>query len=203
MRTEANLESDAKLVERLRAGEEDAFGWIVAQHHQSLVRVAMLFVSDAGAAEEIAQDTWVAVLKGLPAFEGRSSLKTWIFRILVNRARTRGVRDKRMVPLADDAEGIDIASWFTAAGAWSQPPARWQAQTPEELLLRSETSAVLEAAIETLPDAQRAVITLRDVEGMSGDEVCNVLGLTETNQRVLLHRARTRVRSAVSAHLNS
>lgn len=201
MSTHSDAAAEADLLARLRAGDETAFEAVLDRHHQSLVRLATLFVSDTGAAEEVAQETWVAVLKGLPAFEGRSTFKTWLFRILVNRARTRGVRDKRMVPLPDEGDGGETAGWFTSSGSWAQLPVRWAADTPEDLVLHAETHAALESAIAALPPVQRAVITMRDVEGLPAEDVCNVLELTETNQRVLLHRARTRVRAALSAHV--
>lgn len=197
--------ADGVLVERLLAGDEAAFSELVRTHHASLLRVARTFVSDHGAAEEVVQDTWLGVLKGLPAFEGRSSLKTWIFRILVNRSRTRGARDGRTVVFSalEDPSGDsgDLMDRFSADGRWTHPPALWKEQSPEDLLLRSETVTSIEDAIAALPPSQRAVMTMRDIEGIDARDVCNVLDISETNQRVLLHRARTRVRAVLEARL--
>jgi RNA polymerase sigma-70 factor (ECF subfamily) len=196
---------DAALVQRLLAGDEAAFSDLVALYHGSLQRLALTFVSDYGAAEEVVQDTWLGVLKGLRSFEGRASLKTWIFRILVNRARTRGARDGRTInfsALEDPTdEEVPLADRFSAEGRWVQPPALWQEQDPEDLLLRRETADRLLAAVASLPSNQRAVVTLRDIDGIDAQEVCNILGISETNQRVLLHRARTKVRAALESHL--
>jgi len=169
--------------------------------HGALLRLALTFVADRGAAEEVVQDTWLGVIRGLGSFEGRSSLKTWIFRILVNRARTRGARDGRFVTFSalESSEGGDseLADRFTAQGRWQHAPPAWGARSPEELLLSRETVARLHEAIAALPANQRVVLTLRDVEGAESSEVCNILGLSETNQRVLLHRARVKVRAAL------
>lgn len=170
------------------------------------MRLARSFVSDASAAEEVVQETWVAVITGISAFERRAGLKTWIFRILVNRAKTRALRDARFVPFASlgtstpDAEPSVDGARFGEDGSWLRPAAPWE-DDPETLVARHEvTSAVLEA-IEALPPNQRAVVTLRDIEGLASDEVCNVLGITETNQRVLLHRARARLRQVLEDRL--
>jgi RNA polymerase sigma-70 factor, ECF subfamily len=194
---------EVDLVNRLRAGDEAAFTALVEAHHGALIRLALAFVPERGAAEEVVQDTWIGVLRGLPAFEGRASLKTWIFRILVNRARTRGVRESRFVPLSPAQEdgADDLAGRFDAAGGWAHPPSPWADDSPEGLLLRGEVLDLLQAEIERLPAAQRAVLTLRDIEGIPSGEVCNVLAISETNQRVLLHRARTRVRAALERHV--
>ncbi len=193
------------LLERLLAGDEAAFSELVTSHHGSLLRLALTFVSNHAAAEEVVQDTWLGVIKGLKSFEGHASLKTWIFRILVNRARTRGVRDGRTVNFSalEDADGgaEALTDRFSAEGRWVQPPALWQEQNPEDLLLRGETVNCLQDAIACLPPNQRAVVTLRDVNGIDAQEVCNILGISETNQRVLLHRARTRVRATLENHL--
>jgi RNA polymerase sigma-70 factor, ECF subfamily len=204
--------SDAALVERMRRGDEDAFLFLVTRYHTALVRLARAYVRDEATAEEVAQETWLAVLRGIDRFEGRSSLKTWLFRILVNRAKTRGVRDGRIVPFSSldapeggDSERDDDARFFppddpTLAGHWMYPPERWDT-TPEELALSAETRQVIQEAINALPPTQRQVITLRDIEGWSAEEVCNALGLSETNGRVLLHRARSKVRAAVERYL--
>jgi RNA polymerase sigma-70 factor (ECF subfamily) len=199
---------DVAVVRRMLAGDEAAFSKIVQQHHASMIRVAMAFVATRDAAEEVVQETWLAVLTGLSAFEGRSSLKSWIFTILTNRAKTRGVRDKRTVPFSqlpqeeDDGEPAVDPARFTSSGSWSIPPARWDRDTPEQIALRKETRAVVDQAIATLPASQRAVVTLRDVEGLDAAEVCNILAVSETNQRVLLHRARSKVRAVMERHLS-
>ncbi len=205
-------EEDARLVAALRAGDEVAFMALVEQYQGQLTRVALMYVSSREVAEEVVQETWLGVLKGLDRFEGRSSLKTWMFRILTNIAKTRGVRESRTVPfsslVAGEAEGEETAvdpSRFHAPGenegAWLLPPSRWD-ELPDAALSSSETIAAVQAAIEQLPPAQRQVIQLRDIDGWTGEEVCNVLELTETNQRVLLHRARSKVRRAIERYLD-
>jgi RNA polymerase sigma-70 factor (ECF subfamily) len=202
----ADRNDDWETVERLRAGDEYAFAELVRRHHGALVRLAQAYVSDRDTAEGVVQDAWLGVLNGLSQFEGRSSLKTWIFRIVVNRAKTRGTRDKRrrvlLRTVAEDvAEPAVAPTRFDSQGRWSDPPVRWSSDTPEELLLREETQAVLERAIAALPHNQRAVITLRDIHGLDSDEICNILEVSQTNQRVLLHRARGRVRAELERHL--
>jgi len=198
---------DAALVKRLLAGDEAAFNGLVEQYHGRLIRLALLFVSDRASAEEVVQDTWLAVLTGLRSFEGRSGLKTWIFSILTNRAKTRGQRDKRSVPfsaLSNEHAQDDHAvspSRFTPTGNWSAPPEQWDEDTPERLLLRHETRALIDHTIAGLPPGQRAVVTLRDVEGLDSTEACNILEISETNQRVLLHRARAKIRTALEQHV--
>jgi RNA polymerase sigma-70 factor (ECF subfamily) len=161
-------------------------------------------------AEEVVQETWLAVLQGLGAFEGRSSLKTWIFRILSNRAKTRGKREGRMVPFPTlggpsgeegDEPAVDPAR-FSPDGHWRDPPRTWGSESPEDLLLRAEIRASVERALADLPPAQRAVVTLRDVEGFESDETCAALDISEANQRVLLHRGRARVRRALEGVLD-
>ena len=194
---------DAQLVEALRAGDEDAFAQLVREYQPSLVRVARIYVSTQAAAEEVAAETWLAVLKGLDRFEGRSSLRTWIFRIVTNIAKTRGQRDGRTLPfsaLEDPGLGADRfldpehPRW---PGHWAVRPEPW----PEDAVIAAETQARLAEAIEALPPTQRAVISLRDIEGWSSEEVRNALELSETNQRVLLHRARSKVRRALESYL--
>lgn len=191
---------DRALVRRLLAGDESAFEALVATLHGPMLRFVRVFLKRSDVAEEVVQETWLAVLRGLPAFEGRSSLKTWIFHVLSNRARTRATREGRVIPFAelagrdDDGPDSDLEDRFTSDGRWREPPAPWQADTPEAIALRREAMQQLEAALETLPDAQRTVVTMRDVEGWSAQDVCNTLDISETNQRVLLHRARTRLR---------
>jgi RNA polymerase sigma-70 factor (ECF subfamily) len=204
VRDTGNHQDERLLIQQLLARDEAAFSELVAALHGSLLRLALTFVQDRGAAEEVVQETWLGVIKGLRSFEGRSSLKTWIFRILVNRARTRGARDGRVVTFSalETSDGErDLADRFTQQGRWLHPPARWEEQDPEDLLLRREAVRHLHDAVADLPSGQRAVITLRDIEGVEPPEVCNILGVTETNQRVLLHRARTKVRAALEERL--
>lgn len=206
---------DSDLVAALRQGDESAFQALVEQHHASLVRLASFYTNDRAAAEEVAQETWIGVLRGLDRFEGRSSLKTWIFTILANRAKTRGQRESRSIPfsaLADaEADGDDPAvepgRFLTAGqepvhpGHWTQAPHNWGG-LPEARVLSRETLTQVQAAIDALPPAQGQVITLRDVKGLSAAEVCNILEISETNQRVLLHRARAKVRRALASYLD-
>jgi len=194
---------DALLVEALRAGDERAFATLVDKYGPSLLRLAQLYLPSRAVAEEVVQETWLAVLTGIERFEGRSSLKTWLFRILTNKAKTRGQRESRTLPFSslavdgdEDRTAVPVER-FARGGAWAAPPRG----VPEERLLAGETRAVVEEAIAALPSNQRAVITLRDVEGLSSEEACNVLGLSETNQRVLLHRARAKVRAALERYL--
>ncbi len=196
-------DEDAKLLSSLRTGDEAAFAALIDKYGPSLLRLASLYVPSRSVAEEVVQETWLAVLTGLERFEGRSSLKTWLFRILTNKAKTRGQRESRIRPFssfaADGDEGVTAVDVdrFARDGHWVEPPRG----VPEERLLAGETRRVVEEAIAALPPNQRAVITLRDVEGLSAGEACNVLGLSETNQRVLLHRARAKVRAALERYL--
>jgi RNA polymerase sigma-70 factor, ECF subfamily len=202
-------QTDEQLVAALRRGDEDAFRSVVRDWHASLLRVAQIFVPTRALAEEVVQETWLRVLGALDRFEGRSALRTWVFRILVNTAKTRAQREGRTIPFSalQDAARIPEAAVEPERflpddhprypGHWASPPA----DLPEERVLAAETREVIAAAIESLPASQRAVISLRDVEGWSSDEVCNALDLTEVNQRVLLHRARAKVRGAVEVHL--
>ena len=205
---------DQRLVESLRAGDESAFEMLIDRYHNSLLRLARLYVPNRAAAEDVVQETWLGVLQGLARFEGRSSLKTWIFRILTNRARTRGQREGRSVAFSDlavaeagsgelsvDADQFWPADHPTWANVWVSYPRNWN-ELPEDRLLARETLARVQAAIAALPPSQREVIRLRDVEGWTSEEVCNVLEITETNQRVLLHRARAKVRRDVEQYLN-
>lgn len=195
------------LVARLRRGDRAAFAELVERHGGALLRLALGFVRERATAEEVVQDAWLAALDGLAEFEGRASLRTWLFRIVANKARTRAVREGRSLPFsalgaADDAgEGTLDADRFDAAGGWRDPPGGWSEEDPERLAQRAETRALLEAAIEALPAAQRTVLILRDVEGQEAEEICALLGITLVNQRVLLHRARARVRQALEQHL--
>jgi RNA polymerase sigma-70 factor, ECF subfamily len=203
---------ERELLARLRAGQEQAFGELLERYHHSLVRLAIAYVGSRADVEEVAQETWLAVLRGLDRFEGRASLKTWIFHILINRAKTLAARTRRSVPLSA-LDGLDEPfepavepDRFLAAdhprwpGHWAAPPIGWE-DLPERRVLEQETLRVVQAAIEALPSAQRQVITLRDIEGWTSDEICALLQLSPENQRVLLHRARSRVRRALEAHL--
>jgi RNA polymerase sigma-70 factor (ECF subfamily) len=201
---------DLLLVERLRAGDEDAFMMLVEQHQAMMLRVARMYVSSQAVAEEVVQDAWLGILQGLPGFESRSSLRTWMYRILANIAKTRGQREGRSQPfssLVDPDAGPSVPeSWFhgpghEGAGGWSTLPNDWR-NVPEDRLLAGETIRVVGEAIEALPPAQAEVIRLRDVMGWTSEDVRNVLDLSETNQRVLLHRARSRVRRAVDEYLD-
>jgi RNA polymerase sigma-70 factor (ECF subfamily) len=202
---------DLELLARLRRGDEVAFTLLVERLHGSMLRVAMVHVGNRAVAEEVAQDAWVGVLAQLDRFEGRSSLRTWVLRIVANRARTRAVRERRTLPfssldgLEEPGPAVEPERFLPAghrwAGHWASPPRSWS-DLPEERLLSAETRAEVERAVELLPPAQRAVITLRDVEGMAAAETCQLLGLTEGNQRVLLHRARSGVRRALERYLD-
>jgi RNA polymerase sigma-70 factor, ECF subfamily len=201
---------DEQLVAALRAGDEEAFRATVREWHSSMLRVAQIFVPSRAIAEEVVQETWLRVLGALDRFEGRSSLKTWVFRILVNTAKTRAQREGRSIPFSalQDVSRVPEAAVEPERflpdddphhpGGWSSPPR----DLPEERLLAAETRGVLAAAIEQLPANQRAVISLRDVEGWSSDEVRNALDISEVNQRVLLHRARARVRRALEEYIS-
>jgi RNA polymerase sigma-70 factor, ECF subfamily len=198
---------DHLLVERLRAGDEEAFMDLVVSWSPSMLRVARMYVPSQAVAEDVVQETWLGVLNGIDRFEGRSSLRTWVFAILVNRARTRGERERRTVPFAALAgeEGEDGFSAVDAdrfvgsgneIGAWASPPVRWW-EEPERALDSAEAVQRIQAEIEKLPEMQRLVITMRDVDGLSSEEVRSALDISETNQRVLLHRARAKVRTAL------
>ena len=201
---------ELELLERLRAGDERAFAQLVDRCHATMLAVAQAHVRSRAVAEEVVQEAWMGVIRGLDGFEGRSSLKTWILRIVVNTAKTRGVREARSVPfasLAAEGEGepaVD-ADRFRGPddpypGGWRAFPANWH-QLPEEALHQRQALELIVSTIAALPPAQRAVIRMRDVEGCSADEVCAALDVSEGNQRVLLHRARSRVRSALEQHL--
>jgi len=205
---------DLRLVEALRGGDEAAFAALLDAYHTSMLRLAMIFVPDQAVAEEVVQEAWLGVLHGLARFEGRSSLKTWIFRILTNCAKTRGQRESRSVPFssiwnpeADPGDPAVDPDRFNPADApkeahhWVSFPNSWN-EIPEERLLSQETRAVIQQAIEALPPSQREVIMLHDVDGWASQEVCNVLGISESNQRVLLHRARSKVRRALERYFD-
>ena len=187
-----------ELIDRLRQGDEAAFRELFDAHHAMLVRLCTSYVKSASVAEEVAQDTWTAVIDALPTFEGRSALKTWIARIAINRAKTRAQRDGRQVPL-DDEEPPSQDDRFNSFGVYKRRPADFD--SPEALLLNREVRVAIDMCLEDLPEQQRAIVTLRDLEGWSSEEVCNVLGLSESNQRVLLHRGRGRLRAALESAL--
>jgi RNA polymerase sigma-70 factor (ECF subfamily) len=212
------------LVDALLEGDELAFVRLLDSYHGSMLRLAMLYVRDQSVAEEVVQETWVGVLHGLRRFERRSSLKTWIFRILTNQAKTRGKRESLSVPFSviwdvdvditepslDPTRSSSFLRRLRTLRAsddpnwpqhWALPPHSWDS-IPEDRLLSKETRAYIDRAIETLPGNQRAIVRLRDVDGWTAEEVCNVLGITDTNQRVLLHRARSRLRQCLEEYLN-
>jgi len=202
---------ETSLLKSLRKSDEGAFAWLVQQYHNSLVRLAFSYVGDSGLAEEVAQETWLAVLKSLDRFEGRSTIKTWIFTILTNRAKTRAQREKRFLSLVDLDETfeneptVDPARFNPSAsprfpGHWSVNPVSWE-NIPEKTMLSRELYDVVLKAVSELSLGQQAVITLCDIEGFSSKETCNILSISETNQRVLLHRARARVRQALENYL--
>ena len=202
------------LLAALRRGDEAAFATLVNRYQPALQRLALTYVHDAAVAQEVVQDTWLGVLKGIDTFEARASLKTWIFRILINRAKTSAAREGRQIPFSEawdaaeeadepalEPERFQPAESAVRRGWWASPPRAWDT-SPEEALLAAETRSQLERAVAALPDSQREVVTLRDIEGLSSAEVCNLLHLTETNQRVLLHRARSRVRRALERYFD-
>jgi RNA polymerase sigma-70 factor (ECF subfamily) len=188
-------DTDADLLGRLRAGDERAFVALVRRHHDVMLRVACSFVPNAAVAEEVVQDTWLGVLRGISGFEGRSSFRTWLFRILVNRARSTGARERRTVAVGGTGPAV-AASRFDGSGSWLAPPERW-AEDAEDRLEASKLAGFIRTAIDDLPDRQRLVVTLRDIEGLTSEEVCSVLDISKGNQRVLLHRGRSRLRQAV------
>jgi len=203
--TEPRRDDDARLVSDLISGDEDAFLRLVHREHASMIRYARLFVSTPASAEEVVQEAWVGMLVGLARFEGRSSLRSWMLGIVANRARSCGVRKGRSVPVSapteDREEGATDPDRFFRPGSpqtgrWMQPPEPW----PDDCLERAETVQLVREAIERLPGLRRQVILLRDVEGWSAEEVCALLGITEGNQRVLLHRARSLIRVELERH---
>jgi len=207
--TEATLEAD--LLSRLRAGDERAFEMLVQRHHRTMLAVARQYVSTRAVAEEVVQEAWLGVLKGLERFEGRSSLSTWILRILVNIAKTRGVRESRTVPYAalagpDDEVSVEPERFRGPndqyTGGWWAFPEDWR-KRPEQALLQRETLRFVTEAIDALPPLQRSVMAMRDIQGLDPEDVCAVLEISDGNQRVLLHRARSRVRSALEKHFDA
>jgi RNA polymerase sigma-70 factor (ECF subfamily) len=194
-------EGEQALVAALRAGDEEAFRALVDRYGGSMRRLALSFVRSAAIADEVVQESWVGVLRGIDRFEGRSSFSTWLFRILTNTAKTRAEREGRSIPfssLGEDGPSVDPDRFEN--GGWSSPPAPWT-DLPESRLISAETRAVIARAIEALPPGQQAVISLHDIEGWPSEEVCNVLEISESNQRVLLHRARSKVRAELEEYL--
>jgi RNA polymerase sigma-70 factor (ECF subfamily) len=189
------------LVQRLRAGDEQAFLALVARHNAMMLRFATSLVGDPTVAEEVVQDTWLGVLRGIDRFEGRSALRTWILRILVNRAKSTGAIERRSVPVGDGGPAVD-AQRFDGGGHWMAPPQHWIEDSDDRLEAQA-LSGVIQAAIDALPPRQRDVLLLRDVSGLSSEEVCAVLDLEDGNQRVLLHRARSRLRQALQGRLEA
>jgi RNA polymerase sigma-70 factor (ECF subfamily) len=205
----AGMTNDEETLAALRRGDERVFIELVERHHPLMLRVASRYVRNPTVAEEVVQDTWLGVLNGLWRFEGRASLKTWIFRILTNRAITRAEREGRTVPFSSlgdpgpDDRAVDLDRFRPEGDRY---PGGWKCfpdPLPEERLLERETLALIDSAIAELPERQHTVITLRDVEGWSAEEVCEALDLTEGNQRVLLHRARSKVRRCLETYLDT
>jgi len=192
-------DDEGELLARLRAGDEQAFLALVDRHEAAMLRLARTFVGSQAVAEEVVQDTWLGVLRGIDRFAGRSSLRTWLLAILVNRARSTGVRESRSVAVADAAPAVD-GSRFDATGAWATPPRHWVEEAHERLSAEA-ASAAIRAALEDLPARQRQVVMLRDVEGLSAAEASRVLAISEGNQRVLLHRGRSRLRAILETEL--
>jgi len=207
----AVVHEEVALLARLRQGDEGAFDELVTRHHSALIRMAMGYVADREVAEEVVQDTWMAVIEGLDRFQGRSSLRTWIFGIMIHKAKDRGVREKRHTNFSSfeslDEESDDMidpsrfhqsGEW---AGHWAFPPQPWDDQTPEKLLASQQAVNAMNKAIEALPQTLKDVLILRDVEGVEAKEACDILKISETNLYVRLHRARERVRQAVETYL--
>ena len=203
--------SDEQTLAALRAGDEGAFRDLFARSYPMMKRVARSYVASDAVAEEIVQETWMAIVTGIDRFEGRSALGTWIFSILTNQAKTHSAREKRAMPFScvatsgDEEPAVDPDrfqkdddAW---PGHWATPPRPWQ--KPERRLLSLEARDHLKAALSQLPDRQRLIVGLRDVEGHSAEEVCNLLGLSQENQRVLLHRGRSRLRAVLEEYLDA
>ena len=191
---------EAELVRQLQAGDEGAFEQVVTHYHLRLLRAARSYVASEAIAEEVVQDTWVAVIRGIERFEGRSSLQTWLFHIMMNRARTTGVRESKTTPFDLTDEEAVPAELFNSDGSWAEPPEPWT-DAVDERIDAQQLAPHVRACLEGLPDAQRLVVTMRDVEGLQAGDVCSVLGVSTTNQRVLLHRGRARVRACLARKL--
>ncbi len=191
-------DEDSELLDRLRAGDEEAFAALVGQYQRTMLALAVGYVPSRAVAEEVVQDTWLALLRGLGGFEGRSSVRTWLFSILVNRARSTGSRERRSVAIDDMGPVVD-RSRFDAAGAWIAPPERWE--QVDDRMVAAGMARRIRLAIDDLPARQREVVILRDVEGLTSHEVCSVLEISLANQRVLLHRGRSKVRQALESYV--
>ncbi len=189
---------DSELLSRVRTGDEEAFVMLVARYQQPMLRLACSLVSNQAVAEEAVQDTWLGVVRGIENFEGRSSFKTWLFRILVNRARSAGAHEPSE-PSIDTLQAVDPTR-FDARGQWADPLDRWTEES-EDRLDAATWVPILKAALDALPPRQRQVVVLRDVEGLSNDEACAVLGISVGNQRILLHRGRSRLRQILDAEM--
>jgi RNA polymerase sigma-70 factor (ECF subfamily) len=195
------VDMDAEMVTRLREGDEEAFVTLVGRYQQPMLRLARCFVPSPAVAEEAVQDTWLGLVRGIEQFEGRSAFKTWLFRILVNRAQSAGSREHASASLdsLDESHAVDPAR-FTAQGQWAEPVDRWIEES-EERFDAVMWAPILKSALEDLPPRQRQVVILRDVEGLSNDEACAVLGISVGNQRVLLHRGRSHLREILDAKM--
>jgi len=191
------VDPDAMLLDALRAGDEAAFRTLVSRYHTRLIRFAESMVPSRAVAEEVVQDTWIGVVKGVDRFEGRSTVKTWLFRILANRARTTSAREGRTVPVGDDRE---LESRFDAAGHWNEPPLPWS-DGVDDRIVAGELAARVKGLLPSVPEAQRQVVVLRDLEGLDAAEVCALLDISDANQRVLLHRGRSRLRSLLESEM--
>ena len=190
---------DAELVARLRSGDEEAFRFLVTRYHTPLLRLAQTMVPTRAVAEEVVQDTWLGLVRGIKGFEGRSSLRTWLFHVLVNRARSTGARERR--PSAGVTAGPTVdPSRFGPQGNWADPPVPWPDDVDDRLVAQ-ELAERIRPRIDELPEMQRQVVLLRDVEGMSAADVCQLLEISEVNQRVLLHRGRARLRGMLELEM--
>jgi RNA polymerase sigma-70 factor (ECF subfamily) len=211
----ADYSEEGVLLAGLREGDEAAFAWMVDCYSPPLMRLAAIYVSSRASAEEVVQETWVAVIRGIDGFEGRSSVKTWVYRILMNIARTRGARESRSIPFSSTPTALHEGSgpafdpgrflpeshehW---PGHWASFPQAWETE-PEDRLLAEETMRLVKACIADLPPAQREVTVLRDVQGLSAAEACALLGITDASQRVLLHRGRSKIRAALESYFGA
>ena len=192
---------DSELVSRVRAGDEGAFSELAGKYQSSMLSIARGYVPSGAVAEEVVQDAWVGVLRGIDRFECRSSFRTWLFRILVNRAISAGVRERRSVPVDDIGPVVD-ASRFDASGCWQVPPEPW-ADRVDDKVIAAKIAARILTAIDELPLQQKEVLTLRDVQGLSSEEVCAILDISNVNQRVLLHRGRSKLRQVIGSEFGS
>jgi RNA polymerase sigma-70 factor, ECF subfamily len=197
--------AEAALLAGLRSGDETAFAALVDDLHGALLAFAGTFTSSPGLAEDIVQETWLAVIRGLDGFEARSSIRTWIFSILVRRARTMATRDARQSSGPADANHPSADEEWNPGqgrrGLWVQTPVPWAFEDPAAIYQSQEALEVLQTALDRLPESQRRVVLLRDVEGLPATDVCNILDLSETNQRVLLHRGRAQLRRALDQYM--